>query len=183
MAELAPVHEQILRAQSMHGDEPGTVLRDVETLLAFIGDNTPTVSAKNHLLPMGSLAPLNAQMTHPMQLGLKRPQQRAYAHIHALYLLLRASGLASITGTGNTPRLALDEDGLASWRHLNSTERYFTLVEIWLLRGRRSSANASALFAHRLPTGMAFFGAFPTTAYASQGTKGKKSAWCMFPAI
>jgi len=106
------VRQQILRAQSMHGDEPGTVLRDVETLLAFISDNTPTVSTKNHLLPMGSLAPLNAQMTRPIQLGLKRPQQRAYAYLHALYLLLRATGLTSLTGDGNTPRLALDEDGL-----------------------------------------------------------------------
>ena len=139
MAELAPVHQQILRAQPMHGDEPGTVLRDVETLLAFLGDNTPTVSAKHHLLPMGALAPRNAQMTHPMQLSLQRPQQRASAHIHALYLLLRATGLASITGTGNKPRLALDEDGLASWRHRNPTERYLTLVETWLLRAQPES--------------------------------------------
>jgi len=136
MAELAPEHQQILSTQPIDNGKPSTVLRDFETLLAFIGDNTPTVSPKNHLFPMGSLAPLNAQMTHPMQLGLKRPQQRAYAHLHALYLLLRATGLASITGTGNTPRLALDEDGLASWRHLNPTERYFTLVETWLLRAR-----------------------------------------------
>ncbi len=48
MAELAPVHQQVLRAPPMQGDEPGTVLRDVETLLAFLGDNTPTVSAKHH---------------------------------------------------------------------------------------------------------------------------------------
>src|SRR5262249_23905523 len=139
MAELAPVHQQILRAQPMHGDEPGTVLRDVETLLAFMGDNTPTVSAKHHLLPMGTLAPLNAQMTHPMQLSLQRPQQRTSAYIHALNLLLRATGLASITGTGNKSRLALDEDGLASWRHRNPTERDLTLVETWLLRAQPES--------------------------------------------
>lgn len=136
MAKLAPAHQQILNAQSIDGDQPGTVLRDFETLLAFIGDKTPTVSPKNHLLPMGLLAPLNAQLTHPMQLGLKRPQQRAYSHIHALYLLIRATGLASVTGAGNKPRLAVDGEGLVSWRRLNPTERYFTLLETWLLRAR-----------------------------------------------
>ena len=136
MAELTPEDQQILCTQAIDVGEPGTVLRDFETLLAFIGDNTPTVSPKHHLLPMGSLAPLNTQMTRPIQLGLKRPQQRAYAYLHALYLLLRATGLTSLTGDGNTPRLALDDDGLASWRGLNPTERYFTLVETWLLRAR-----------------------------------------------
>ena len=65
------------------------MVRAFETLLAFRGANTPTVSPQHHLLPMGSLAPLNAQMTRPMQLGLPRPQQRAYAHLHALYLVER----------------------------------------------------------------------------------------------
>ncbi len=74
MAELTPEDQQILCTQAIDDGEPGTVLRDFETLLAFIGDNTPTVSPKHHLLPMGSLAPLNAQMTRPIQLGLKRPQ-------------------------------------------------------------------------------------------------------------
>ena len=89
MAALTPEDQQILSTQPIDDGEPGTVLRDFETLLAFIGDNTPTVSPKHHLLPMGALAPLNAQMTRPMQLGLKRLQQQAYAHLHALYLLER----------------------------------------------------------------------------------------------
>jgi hypothetical protein len=76
----------MLCTQPMDDGESGSVLRDFEPLLAFIGDNTPPVRPKYPLLPMGSLAPLNAQMTRPMQLGLKRPQQRASAHLHALYL-------------------------------------------------------------------------------------------------
>ena len=86
MAELTPEGQQMLCTQPMDDGESGTVLRDFEPLLAFIGDNTPPVSTKYPLLPMGLLAPLNAQMTRPMQLGLQRPQQRAYAHLHALYL-------------------------------------------------------------------------------------------------
>ncbi len=86
MAALTPEDQRMLSTQPMDNGEPGTVVRDFETLLVFLGDSTPTVNSKHHRLPMGSLTPLNAQMTHPMQLGLQRPQQRAYAHPHALYL-------------------------------------------------------------------------------------------------
>ena len=89
MAALTPEGQQRLSTQSINDGEPGTVVRDFETLLAFIGDNTPTVSPKHDLLSMGSLAPLNAPMTRPMQLSLQRPQQRAYAYLHALYLVER----------------------------------------------------------------------------------------------
>jgi hypothetical protein len=77
MAALTSEGQQMLCTQPMDEGEPGTVLRVFETLLAFRGDNTPTVGPQHHRLPMGSLAPLNAQMTRPMQLGLQRPQQRA----------------------------------------------------------------------------------------------------------
>jgi len=86
VAALTPEDQRMLSTQPLDNGEPGTVVRDFETLLVFLGDNTPTVNSKHHRLPMGSLTPLNAQMTHPMQLGLQRPQQRAYAHLHALYL-------------------------------------------------------------------------------------------------
>ena len=89
MAALTPEDQQRLSTQPIDDGEPGTVVRACETLLACIGDNTPTVSPKYRLLPMGSLIPLNAPMTRPMQLGLQRPSQRAYAHLHALYLLER----------------------------------------------------------------------------------------------
>jgi hypothetical protein len=77
VAALTPEDQQMLSTQPMDNGESGTVVRAFETLLAFLGDNTPTVSPQHHRLPMGSLTPLNAQMTRPMQLGLQRPQQRA----------------------------------------------------------------------------------------------------------
>jgi hypothetical protein len=75
-------------------------------------------------------------MTHPLQLALKRPVQQSYPHIDALYLLLRAAGLGRITGARNQQRLAPDSESLESWWQLNPTERYFTLLETWLLRAR-----------------------------------------------
>jgi hypothetical protein len=75
-------------------------------------------------------------MTHPIQLGLKRPLQQSYPHLDALYLLLRAAGLGHITGARSQQRLALDAESLESWWQLNPAERYLTLLETWLLRAR-----------------------------------------------
>jgi hypothetical protein len=81
------------------------------------------------------LPEINARLAHPVVLGLKRPQLKSYPHIQGLYLLLRASGLGCIRGTPSKPLLAIDEVVYDSWSNLNPTERYFTLLETWLLRG------------------------------------------------
>ncbi len=133
--KLTSATRHILTSQTIDANAPGSVLRDFETLLSFLGEAGTTVSAKNQLLPMKTLAQLNASLTHPLDIKLKRPMQRSYPPINALYLLLRASGLAYVEGTGSTQRLVLDKMALASWQHLNPTERYFTLLETWLLRG------------------------------------------------
>src|SRR5712692_3046020 len=91
---------QILTAQTIDDHGPGTVLRDFDTLLDVIGARGIAVTSKNHLLPLNALAPLNARMTYPIEHGLKRAQQRSYPHLNALYLLVRASGLTDIEGSG-----------------------------------------------------------------------------------
>jgi hypothetical protein len=127
---------QILTAQTIDDHGPGMVLRDFDTLLDVIGARGIAVTSKNHLLPLNALAPLNARMTYPIEHGLKRAQQRSYPHLNALYLLVRASGLTDIEGSGSKWRLVVDPVVLDSWRGLNPSERYFTLLETWLLRGR-----------------------------------------------
>ena len=136
MSGLTPEQQRILTSQVIDEHQPGTILRDFETLLTVIGDEGTAVSQKNQILPMNTLVALNAQLTHPIQLGLKRPVQQSYPHIDALYLLLRAAGLGLITGARKQQRLVLDAESLKSWRQLNPTERYFTLLETWLLRAR-----------------------------------------------
>jgi hypothetical protein len=130
-----PNYQRTLSQQIITESEPGTVLRDFETLLDFIRPTGIEVSSTYHLLPKKTLPQLNAQLSRPIQLGLQQPQQKSFPHIHGLYLLLRASGLSDVDEAGARPRLVLDEAALASWRGLNSTERYFTLLEAWLLRG------------------------------------------------
>jgi hypothetical protein len=49
--------------------------------------------------------------------------------------LLRASGLSRIDGTPSRPVLVINGSVYDSWTSLNPAERYFTLLETWLLRG------------------------------------------------
>ena len=125
--------QQILRDQAIEEDGPGTILRDFAALLAFVGDAGLKTTGKYYFLPQGRLDELNERMSHPIVHRLKRPQQRSFPHLHGLYLLLRATGLGIGAGAPPNGRLILDEGMLALWHDLNPTERYFNLLESWLV--------------------------------------------------
>jgi hypothetical protein len=74
-------------------------------------------------------------VSRPIEIDLKRPLQKSYPHINGLYLLLRATGLGIIEGTGRKKHIVPDEAVLESWHGLNQTEKYFTLFEVWILWG------------------------------------------------
>lgn len=129
---------------------PGAILRDFEALVRYVGPGV-RASGKYHLLPIAGLKELDAQMTRPERLPLKRPQLKSYPAITGLYLLLRATQLAVPKGQGKkTGRLELNPEVHQQWIALNATERYFTLLEVWLEvanwatlgEGHGSSANA-----------------------------------------
>jgi hypothetical protein len=128
-------YEGILRAQTITETNPGTILKDFNAVLDLIGPDGLETNGKYHFLPMRRLPELNARLSKPMAMTLQRPAQKSYPSIHGLYLLLRASGLAFVQRRGNKSYLQLDPLGLASWHGLNPTERYFALLESWLLRG------------------------------------------------
>jgi len=129
--KLAPEHEQLLREQTIGEDGPGTILRDFEALLIYVDEHHPAVTPKRRLLSLSSLPEINERLTRPLELGLKRPVQKSYPPIHGLYLLVRASGLTWI----EDDNLVVDEVAAQIWADLNPTERYFTLLESWLLWG------------------------------------------------
>jgi hypothetical protein len=133
---LSPVHQRTLHNQTISEREPGAVLRDFEALLDFVQTHVIVMSVKHQLLPMSLLAELNSRLSRTNPVSLKRPQQKSYPYINGLYLLLRASGLSLVEDRGSKQFLLLDEDALRSWRGLNLTERYFTLLGAWLIRGR-----------------------------------------------
>ena len=129
-------HRRTLRALEVSEEGPGTMLRDFQMLLSFVRERELPVSKTYELLPLKVLPEINARLVQPIDLGLKRPQLKSYPHIQGLYLLLRASGLGRIDGTPSRPVLVIDGSVYDSWTSLNPAERYFTLLETWLLRGQ-----------------------------------------------
>ncbi|NOX53425.1 MAG: plasmid pRiA4b ORF-3 family protein, partial [Planctomycetes bacterium] len=126
--------DKVLERMTITEDSPGTILRDFETLLDFIGPDGIPASGKYHLLPMSRLRELDERMTRPLRPELKRPQQRSFPNLHGLCLLLRATCLAVPKETKRQARLVLEPDMLSQWQGLNATERYFNLLEAWLFR-------------------------------------------------
>jgi len=123
----------MLRDLAIDESSPGTVLHDFEAFLTFIKEQELPVTGM-HQLPLRVLPEINARLARPLGLGLKRPQQKSYPHIHGLYLLVRASGLTCVEGTAKKPLLVVDDVVHQVWKGLNHTERYCTLLETWLLR-------------------------------------------------
>jgi hypothetical protein len=131
---FSPEHEQVLRNLTINESGPGTVLHDFEAFLAFLAEREMPVTG-THQLPLRVLPEIKARLARPLELGLKRPQQKSYPHIHGLYLLVRASGLTCIEETPKKSLLVVDDAVYQVWKGLNPSERYCTLLETWLLRG------------------------------------------------
>ena len=125
--------QQVLSEQDIDTDRPGSILRDFETLLDFIGERGVKTTSKDYLLPQRGLEKLNSEMTRPVAHRLKRPQQRSFPLLNGLYLLLRTTGIGIGIGAPPSGTLALDPELLMMWRHLNPTEQYFALLEHWLI--------------------------------------------------
>ncbi len=133
--QSVPTYQQMLYNQIIDENQPGAILRDFETILDFVKEKIPLkVTATAKLPPMKLLPELNARLTRSLKLDLKRPQHKSFPNILGIYLLLRANGIAFIEGSGTQQQLMVAEEILNSWRSLNSTEKYFTLLETALLR-------------------------------------------------
>ncbi len=126
--------KEIFQNQVIDEHQPGTILRDFTTLVEFIGADGLKTTGKYFMLPQGRLNELNERMSRPIQHRLKRPQQRSFPHLHGLFMILRASGIGISKGVPPSGRLAIDEAMVAQWLDMNPTERYFTLLETWLLQ-------------------------------------------------
>ncbi len=133
--KFLPAHEQTIRELVIGESGPGAILHDFEALLAYLKGRELPLTGR-HQLPLRVLHEINALLARPIQLGLKRPMQKSFPHIHGLYLLLRASGLTCVGGTSKKPWLVVDDAVYQSWEGLNPTERYCSLLETWMLRGR-----------------------------------------------
>ena len=69
--KLMPRHEQLLRDTTIDEDGPGSILRDFESLLSYIGEQTVQIT-RTYNLRLRYLRELNACFTNPLELGLTR---------------------------------------------------------------------------------------------------------------
>lgn len=132
---FSPQDIELLQNQVFNDNTPGTLLKDFTMILEFIGSQGIEVSKINHLISSKYLPEINALLTHPLTVDLKRPVQKSYPPINGLYLLLRASGLAYVETNKSRSRLMLNPKIMDSWKGLNAVERYFALFDAWWQRG------------------------------------------------
>ena len=153
-AKKETLHNTIISQQG-----PGTIMADFQTFLEFIADRHAPLSAK-HYMPIKVLESLNQQMCQPLQHDLRRALQKSYPYLNGLYLLVRSSGLAYVDNSGKKPALMLNEPIYNSWQTLNPTERYFTLLETWLLHASAEiiGERSGVFFGHP------WFGLYPLVA-------------------
>jgi hypothetical protein len=128
--QLAPSEIALIEAQVFTPETPGTLLRDFEALLGFVGEQGVPLTP-SHLLAMSQLDRLNRSLSRPVEMRLKRPVQKSYPLINGLYLLLRASGISHIDTRQKSPLLRLDPEVLSAWGGLNPAEQYFELLKAW----------------------------------------------------
>lgn len=125
---------QILRKTVISENAPGAILKDFGCLLDFIESNKIEATKSKSYFSMKHLHSINERLSAPLKIGLNRPQQKAFANINGLYLLLRTMGIVKFHPTQKKDIFQLYEPIFQSWNELNNTERYFTLLESWLLR-------------------------------------------------
>lgn len=134
LTSCTPEQIEILKKQRFSDTEPGTLLKDFNSLLEFIGKTGIAVSEKTQLFALNTLADINRRLTHPLDVKLKRPLQKSFPYINGLYLLLRSSGLSYAAIDGKKSKLMLYEDVLDDWNKLNPAERYFSLLQAFYYR-------------------------------------------------
>ena len=139
-----PSQIRLLETREFDQQAPGTVLRDIETLLALVGDEGMPVTT-GHVFAMRNLEMINRSLSKPLELHLKRAMQKSYPTINGLYLLLRSAGLGLIDAEPKKPQLKLDASVLRSWHALNAAERYFALLKGWWGRGSEETIGEQGL--------------------------------------
>lgn len=181
---LPPKYRKILEKQVIDEQQPGTILRDFETLLTFVQEEAPLKVTKTAaLLPMKYLPQVNERLCHPIKLDMKRPGHKAFPNVAGLYLLLRPSGLAYIEGGGAKQRLVIDEGMLESWQQLNPTERYFSLLDTWVIRALPEiiGERKGGIFGNLLYTWSTFFERIPESGKHIEGDKEEARMFKYFP--
>jgi hypothetical protein len=129
-------HEEILRGQAIDASRPGPLLHDFALVLDYVGEAGVKAGGKYNLLPIEAIPALDPKLARPLNLDMKRPQLRSHPYLQGLHLLLRSTGLVRVESQGKAARLVVVPEVKRSWDGLNDVERYFALLEAWLIVSR-----------------------------------------------
>ncbi len=72
---VSPETLKILKQQTFDENQPGTILKDFQILLDYIGEKGIEVSGINSFFPIKLLAEINSLLSHPLLIDLKRPSR------------------------------------------------------------------------------------------------------------
>lgn len=140
LREQAEPAGQCLNDQGISGRMPGSILADIQAMIDFIGPAGVPTQSKHGSFSNAPLPELNQRLSAPIDLQLKRPLLRDYPNIAGTYILLRVMNLAH----ADRGRLCLNQEALSVWYDLNTTEKYFALLEAWLFYAEDAVLGASA---------------------------------------
>jgi len=85
--------KQRLTEQQIALGNPGTILKEVNTLLQFVRPGGTVTKSLNASLPAKQLPELNEKVSYPIKLSLKRVLLRDYPNLVGIFILLRMTGL------------------------------------------------------------------------------------------
>lgn len=139
--QVTQQHRSFLKTLEITETQPGPVLHDIGVLLEMM-QTAPLDLTATYRLSRTQLDDINERLHQPIQVALKRPQQKSYPPILGLYLLLRASGLTQVDETGKRPKMFIVKNVYEQWQDLNLVERFGHLLETWLLRGHLEMVGA-----------------------------------------
>ena len=126
---LSSAQETLLEKQEITREASAPLLRDVDTMLDLVGEEGLRVSESRGAIYARRLPEINERLTHSLTADYERLTQKAFPTIAGLNLLLQAAALVRIDRTGTHPRMVCNEDIVASWHALTSTEQYMSLLE------------------------------------------------------
>jgi hypothetical protein len=131
---MAEQCRRLLTEQPITPAGPGSILKDVDSFLEFVGTEGIATKNRSNTLPIGRLMELNQKSSYPVELTLKRALLRDYPNLAGIFVLLRVMDLLQVKG----PRLTVCPTALEFWRGLNCTEQYFALLEALLFQAHPS---------------------------------------------
>lgn len=85
--EYKPEHKKLLQNLTIDDTHPDTLLHDFNAILAVFHEKEQTLT-KGHQIPLKLLEVINQRLKNPIEVRLKRPQQKSYP-------VLRACGSSS----------------------------------------------------------------------------------------